>query len=239
VQSSRRFLGQIVQVKMDRPLGSKHPEQGFIYPVNYGFVPGVAAPDGGELDAYVLGVFEPIEEFTRRCIAIIHRTDDDDQRIVVPEGRKFTDSQIRVLTEFQEEWFELVIWLKRTPLARGLEANPQGRPSFCMACLVQASSPTNGGTLLSRPPASARRTATDRRTCVRGIFAMFTRRAFTTYSPIVRLSLLGLTIAKKARCESGAHDGNPATSGMHPGMFILASSQLFGSARRCEVRHDV
>jgi inorganic pyrophosphatase len=50
------FLEQIVRVKVDRPMGSKHPHLGFVYPVNYGFLPGVPAPDGGMLDAYVLGL---------------------------------------------------------------------------------------------------------------------------------------------------------------------------------------
>ena len=34
-------------------MGSKHPKHGFIYPVNYGFVPGVIGGDGEELDAYL------------------------------------------------------------------------------------------------------------------------------------------------------------------------------------------
>jgi inorganic pyrophosphatase len=57
------FLHRTVTVKIDRPLGSKHPEHGFVYPVNYGYVPGVIAPDGEELDAYVLGVFEPLSQY--------------------------------------------------------------------------------------------------------------------------------------------------------------------------------
>lgn len=105
------FLGSEVSVKIDRPLGSAHPEQGFLFPVNYGYVAGLPAPGGGNLDAYVLGVFEPIEEFTGRCIAVIHRTDDDDDKlVVVPVGRSLSDDQIRVLTEFQERWFDSVIW---------------------------------------------------------------------------------------------------------------------------------
>lgn len=56
------------------------------------------------------GVFEPIEEFTGEVIAIIHRTNnDDDKLIVVPKGRTYTDDEIRVLTEFQERYFESVI----------------------------------------------------------------------------------------------------------------------------------
>lgn len=101
------YLGKTVTIKIDRPLGSKHPKHGFIYPVNYGYVPGTTAPDGEELDAYLLGVFEPVDEFTGKCIAYIHRTnDDDDKLIVVPEGVEYTDDQINALTEFQERFFK-------------------------------------------------------------------------------------------------------------------------------------
>ena len=101
------YLGKTVTIKMDRPLGSKHPKNGLIYPVNYGYVPGTIAPDGEELDAYLLGVFEPVDEFTGKCIAYIHRTnDDDDKLIIVPEGVEYTDDQINALTEFQERFFK-------------------------------------------------------------------------------------------------------------------------------------
>ncbi len=104
------FLDRTVSVKIDRPLGSHHPTHGFIYPVNYGYVPNMPAPDGDDLDAYVLGVFEPIEEFTGRCIAIVHRLDDDDDKlIVVPEGRQYSDEQIQALVEFQERFFISII----------------------------------------------------------------------------------------------------------------------------------
>jgi len=87
-------------------MGSSHPEHGFIYPVNYGYVPGTVSGDGEELDAYVLGVFEPLNEFTGTCIAIIRRQDhDDDKLIVVPAGRDFSDDQILALIEFQERFF--------------------------------------------------------------------------------------------------------------------------------------
>lgn len=105
-----QFLGKIVNVKTDRPKGSKHPEYGFIYPVNYGYIPGVKAPDGDELDAYVLDVFEPVKKFTGKCIAVIHRTNDkDDKLIVVPENITCSDDQIKALTEFQEKFFKSVI----------------------------------------------------------------------------------------------------------------------------------
>lgn len=107
---NKDYLGQIVKVKMDRPLGTKHPKHGFVYEVNYGYIPGTVSGDGGELDAYVLGEHKPLEEFEDEVIAIIHRkNDDDDKLVVMAKGRNYTDEQIRALTEFQEQWFEIVI----------------------------------------------------------------------------------------------------------------------------------
>jgi inorganic pyrophosphatase len=75
--------------------------------VNYGYIPGAIASDGEELDAYVLGVFIPIKKFTGKCIAVIHRTNDnEDKLVVVPKNKKFSDIEIKVLTEFQEQFFE-------------------------------------------------------------------------------------------------------------------------------------
>lgn len=105
------FLGKVVTIKIDRPIGSKHLEYGFIYEVNYGFVPNTKAPDGEEIDAYLLGVNEPVEEFTGRCIAIIHRKDDDDDKlVVVPENAKeMSDEEILKEINFQEKWFNSVV----------------------------------------------------------------------------------------------------------------------------------
>lgn len=102
-----KYIGKMVTVKMDRPMGSKHPKWEFIYPVNYGYIPDTEAPDGEEVDAYVLGVFEPKDTFSGKCIAIIHRTDnDDDKLIVVPENKTYSDDQILAMTEFQEQFFK-------------------------------------------------------------------------------------------------------------------------------------
>ena len=104
------YISQIVTVQMDRPLGSKHPKHGFIYPVNYGFIPNTISGDGEELDAYVLGEHKPLDTFEGIVIAIIHRTNDNDDKLVVmAEGRNYTDEQIYALTEFQEQYFESVI----------------------------------------------------------------------------------------------------------------------------------
>lgn len=107
---NKEYLGKKVRVVMDRPLGSVHPKHGFVYPVNYGYIPDTISGDGEELDAYVLGEHNPLSEFDGVVVAIIHRiNDNDDKLIVMQEGRNYTDDQIRALTEFQEQWFESII----------------------------------------------------------------------------------------------------------------------------------
>ncbi len=107
---NEKYLGENLKIKIDRPFGTKHPEHGFIYPVNYGYVPGTVSGDGEELDAYLLGVFKPVEEFEGKCIAIIHRTNDnDDKLIIVPEGKDYSNDAIEALVEFQEQYFEHII----------------------------------------------------------------------------------------------------------------------------------
>lgn len=108
---SKPFLGKTVRVEMDRPLGSKHPRHNFTYPINYGFVPDTKAPDGAELDVYILGEDAPLNQFTGKCIAIIHRLDDDDDKLVVcEEGKSFSNEEIRKITHFQEQWFKSEIF---------------------------------------------------------------------------------------------------------------------------------
>lgn len=104
----KEYLNKTVTVKIDRKLGSKHPKHGFIYPINYGYIPETISGDGEELDAYVLGVFEPVEEFTGKVIAIIHRTNDDDDKLIV-STKEYSDDAIRALTEFQERYFKSII----------------------------------------------------------------------------------------------------------------------------------
>ncbi|WP_455683318.1 inorganic diphosphatase [Thomasclavelia sp.] len=101
------YLDKEIHIIIDRPLGSKHPKHNFIYLLNYGYVPETISGDGEELDAYLLGIFEPVENYTGKVLAVIKRIDDnDDKLIVVPKGINYNDEQIRALTEFQERFFE-------------------------------------------------------------------------------------------------------------------------------------
>ena len=90
------MIGTIVKVIVDRPLGTYHPKHKDIYySVNYGYIPGVMAPDGEEQDAYILGVSQPVEEFVGKVVAIIHRYDDVEEKwVVAPDGMSFTKEEI-------------------------------------------------------------------------------------------------------------------------------------------------
>ena len=104
--NSKDYLNKIVSVKIDRPLGSSHPKYlDLIYLANYGYVPNTISGDGEELDCYILGEHTPLQEYKGRCIAIIHRLEDDDDKLIIaPENKNFTNSEIRLLTDFQEKF---------------------------------------------------------------------------------------------------------------------------------------
>ena len=102
------MLGEIVKVTVDRPMGSYHPEyKDMYYPINYGYIEGIIAPDGEEQDVYILGVNEAVSEFTGKVIAVIHRLDDvEDKWVAAPEGAAFTEEEIKALTYFQEQYYK-------------------------------------------------------------------------------------------------------------------------------------
>ena len=104
-------MDRIVTVIIDRPLGSTHPEHSDLrYPVNYGYVPGIIAPDGEEQDAYILGVDAPLEVFEGQLIAILHRLDDvEDKWVVVPVGTTLSESEIMAKVNFQERFFQTTV----------------------------------------------------------------------------------------------------------------------------------
>ena len=105
------MLGKVVKVVVDRPLGTYHPKyKDLFYSVNYGYVEGIFAADGEEQDAYILGVNEPIKEFTGKIIAVIHRFDDVEEKlVVVPTDVSLTKEEIMRQVDFQERFFKIEI----------------------------------------------------------------------------------------------------------------------------------
>ena len=107
------MLGSIVKVIVDRPLGSRHPQhRDIVYPINYGYVEGIIAPDGEEQDAYILGVHTAVKEFTGKVIAIIHRDNDVEEKwVVAPEGVHFNEEEIKKQVCFQEQFFHYCVMM--------------------------------------------------------------------------------------------------------------------------------
>ena len=112
------MIGRTVKVIVDRPLGTCHPKHKDIYySVNYGYIPGIMAPDGEEQDAYVLGVNQPVTEFTGKVIAIIHRVDDVEEKwVVAPENITFTKEEIFAQVDFQEQYFQSEIIMEQSSI---------------------------------------------------------------------------------------------------------------------------
>lgn len=111
VMKSIQYIGNDVEIRIDQPIGSYHPEYPHtIYLTNYGFVPNTISGDGEELDCYVLGEYKPLIEYKGKCIAVIHRLEeDDDKLIIVSKNKNFTNKEIKLLTDFQEMYFESII----------------------------------------------------------------------------------------------------------------------------------
>ena len=113
IEKYRFYLNKEVLVKVDRKLGKRHPNFDIIYPVNYGYIPNTLSEDGEEIDAYILGIFYPVDEFKGICKAIICRYDDNENKlIVVPKDRKYSIEQMEALLEFQERFFKHKIIIK-------------------------------------------------------------------------------------------------------------------------------
>lgn len=106
-RNAKDYLGKEVSIIIDRPLGSKHPKHRFMYMLNYGYIPNTVSGDGEELDAYLVWEFEPVAEAQGKVIAIIHTTNDDDDKLIVSkDGKEYSNEALKAITEFQERFFE-------------------------------------------------------------------------------------------------------------------------------------
>lgn len=107
----KHYLGKTVTVRIDRPVGSVHPKHPeVIYPINYGYIPGVIGGDGEELDVYVLGPREPLEEFTGKVIAVVHRENDIEDKLVASDGsEEYDQASVASAVMFQERFYRFSI----------------------------------------------------------------------------------------------------------------------------------
>ena len=98
-------MGKLVRVIVDRPIGYVHGD--LVYPINYGYIPGLMAGDGEEQDAYILGVAKPLQTFEGRVIGAIRRKDDcEDKLVVAPVGQVYHQGEIAEAVRFQERFFD-------------------------------------------------------------------------------------------------------------------------------------
>ena len=104
----QQLLRQMVHVEVDRPIGHVHKDM--VYPINYGYLPGIIAGDGEEQDAYILGVPHPVSSFDGRVVGAIRRKNDcEDKLVVAPDGMVFHQGQIAEAVRFQEQYFDTYI----------------------------------------------------------------------------------------------------------------------------------
>ena len=107
-QALHEYLGKMVHVIVDRPMGYIHGD--IVYPVNYGYIPGVIAGDGEEQDAYILGVDTALETFDGVVIGIVCRLNDvEDKLIVAPADYVLHQGQLAEAVSFQEQYFQTKI----------------------------------------------------------------------------------------------------------------------------------
>lgn len=105
------FMDKVVTIKMDRPIGSPHPKRKeIVYPINYGYIPNVIGGDDEELDVYLLGVDKPVLEYKAKIIAIVHRSDDvEDKLVAAPVGMTYSKDEIAKAVNFQEKYYKINI----------------------------------------------------------------------------------------------------------------------------------
>ena len=98
------YMGKLVHVVVDRPIGYQHGD--IVYPINYGYIPGLLAGDGEEQDAYILGINKPIATFDGQVVGIIRRKNDcEDKFVVAPIRSIYHQGQIAEAVHFQEQYF--------------------------------------------------------------------------------------------------------------------------------------
>ena len=106
------YLGKVVDIEIDRPIGYVHKKKNYdlVYPINYGYIPGVLGGDDEELDVYLMGVDEPVEKCTCRIIGIVYRRNDvEDKLIAAPVDMRFTAEEIAAAIHFQEQYYDTFV----------------------------------------------------------------------------------------------------------------------------------
>lgn len=105
----KSYVGKNVRVAIDRPVGTPHPKHPeIIYPINYGYIPGVFGGDGEELDVYILGTNEKIkDEIFVKIVGIVYRKNDVEDKLVASiDDVSYTAQEIENIIHFQEQFYD-------------------------------------------------------------------------------------------------------------------------------------
>ena len=107
-------LGRRVTVTVDRPYGSLHPHYPDTeYPCNYGYVEEVLAADGEYQDAYIIGVYEPVDTFSGIVAAVVFRRNDCESKWIVTKDGTCDRQEVIDTIGVIEQYFDTrIIWLE-------------------------------------------------------------------------------------------------------------------------------
>ena len=108
----KSYLGKVVDIEIDRPIGYVHKKKNYdlVYPINYGYIPGVLGGDDEELDVYLMGVDEPVSAYTCRIVGIVYRRNDvEDKLIAAPVDMRYTAEEIAAAIHFQEQYYDTYV----------------------------------------------------------------------------------------------------------------------------------
>ena len=108
----KSYLGTVVDIEIDRPIGYVHKKKNYdlVYPINYGYIPGVLGGDDEELDVYLMGVDKPVEAYTCRIVGIVYRRNDvEDKLIAAPIDKRYTAEEIASAIHFQEQYYDTYV----------------------------------------------------------------------------------------------------------------------------------
>ena len=83
------LIGKEIDVIIDRPIGTTHPKyKDMIYSVNY------------------LGEDKPLNNYRGKVIAIVHRLNDNEDKLVVYNYGYLSSNEIEEAINFQEKYFK-------------------------------------------------------------------------------------------------------------------------------------
>jgi inorganic pyrophosphatase len=105
LESVNSLINKKVTVHIDRPIGFNH--DGIIYQLNYGYIKELKTLDNEYQDAYILGEEKPVKIFEGKVIAVIHRLNDNEDKLVVCNNDKeYSNDEIEKNVNFQEKYFK-------------------------------------------------------------------------------------------------------------------------------------